>query len=128
MKFRHHKTSHPKSRRSDSKYPGLIIHETSKLKGGADVTLPPYLFVAADYRESAYGEAIIQHGYGHFLQYKKHGAFYYFFLVIPSSIWFAIRKNDYGWTEIEANRLADKFFGTNSLMGKKSKHFPLTAF
>jgi hypothetical protein len=109
----------------DDKYPGLRIHITAKLTGGADIALPPRLYVAADFKSSAYGEAVIQHGYGHYLQYLKHGFLYYYLLIVPSSIWFAIRKNDYGWTELEANKLAHKFFGVNSLMGK-NKYFPLT--
>ncbi len=106
----------------NTSYPGLIIHETNMLKRGADIVVPPHIFVAGDYRKY-YGESILQHGYGHYLQFKKHGIFYYYVVIAPVSIWAAILKNDYAWTEIEANILAHDFFGVKSLMG--SKHFPL---
>lgn len=106
----------------DARYPGITIHETKHLKRGADMVIPPHIFVASDYRNH-YREAIIQHGYGHYLQYKKHGFLYYYAIIVPLSIWAAIVKRDDFWTEVEANRLAHEFFGTNSLMG--SKHFPV---
>jgi hypothetical protein len=106
----------------DSRYPGILICKTNKLKRGADIVIPPRLFVAADYKEY-YGEAILQHGYGHYLQYRKHGLLYYYFVVVPVSFWAAIFKNDYAWTELEANRLAHAFFGNDSLMG--TKYFPI---
>lgn len=112
-----------KSKVINDRYPGLIIHETNMLKHGSDIVLPSRIFVASDYR-LFYGEAILQHGYGHYLQYKKHGFLFYYFVIGPSSIWFAMNKNHYGWTEIEANQLAHKFFGKNSMMG--NKHFPLS--
>lgn len=105
-----------------TQYPGITIHETRLLRHGSDVVIPPHLFVARDYR-SYYGEAIIQHGFGHFLQYRKHGFLYYYFVIAPISIWAAIKKNDYARTEVEANNLAHEFFGQASLMGTKS--FPL---
>lgn len=106
----------------NTRYPGLIIHETKKLKRGSDIVLPPHIFVAADYRKY-YGEAVIQHGYGHYLQYKKHGFFYYYFVIAPVSVWAAIVKNHNAWTEKEANQLAHEFFNEKSLMGKR--YFPL---
>ena len=108
-------------RRRDTRYPGLLIIETKRLKGGADMVIPPRIFVAADYRRY-YGEGILQHGYGHYLQYKKYGFFYYYFVIAPVSIWAALLKKDGVWCEKEANRLAHEYFGEASLMGKK--YFP----
>jgi hypothetical protein len=103
-------------------YPGLIIHESRLLRKGADITVPPHVFVASDYRHF-YGEAILQHAYGHFLQYKKHGAFFYYLVITPASIWAALWHKDDAWPELEANRLAHHFFGKQSFMG--TKYFPL---
>lgn len=103
-------------------YPGLRIHAIGWLKKGSDVVIPPHLFVAADYPEH-YGEAIIQHGYGHYLQYKKYGPLKYYMVIAPRSIQAAIQRNDFEAVEIEANILAHEFFGEKSLMG--GKHFPL---
>lgn len=103
-------------------YPGLKIREVGWLKRGSDIVIPPYLFVAGDYR-GYYGEAILQHGYGHYLQFRKYGVWKYYFLLAPKSILAAIRKDDCDPVEVEANRLAHEYFGKASLMGGKS--FPL---
>ncbi|NJO69650.1 MAG: hypothetical protein HC830_10515 [Bacteroidetes bacterium] len=99
-------------KRKDSRYPGVIIIETPWLKRGADMVLPPFLIVAGDYR-LYYGEAIMQHGYGHFLQRKKHGFWYYYLAVVPASFWAAVNRNDYAWPELEANKLAHHFLVRN---------------
>lgn len=103
-------------------YPGLSIHESRYLRRGADITIPPHVFVAADYRRY-YGEAVLQHAYGHYLQYKKYGALYYYLVITPASIWAAMWHKDDAWPELEANRLANRFFGEKSLMG--GKNFPM---
>jgi hypothetical protein len=103
-------------------YPGLKIHEVGWLKRGADIVIPPYLFVGRDYR-LYYGEAILQHGYGHYLQFRKYGGWKYYFLLAPKSILAVIRKDDCHSVEVEANRLAHEYFGEASLLG--GKFFPL---
>lgn len=108
-------------KKRDPRYPGLLIVETKRLKCGSDIVLPPCIFVAVDYCKY-YGEAILQHGYGHYLQYKKHGFLYYYFVIAPVSIWAAFLRKDDLWCEKEANRLAHEYFGKESLMG--TKYFP----
>jgi hypothetical protein len=103
-------------------YPGLKIREVGWLKRGSDIVIPPYLFVARDYPRY-YGYAILQHGYGHYLQFQKYGAWKYYFSLAPKSILAAIRKDDHDPVEVEANKLAHTYFGKTSLMG--GKFFPL---
>ncbi len=86
------------------------------------MVVPPFVFVARDYREF-YGEAILQHGYGHYLQFRKYGAWKYYFSIAPKSILAALRKDDYDPVEVEANQLAHAYFGEASLMG--GRYFPL---
>jgi len=61
-----------------------------------------------------YNMTLIRHEYGHWLQYKDKGAVYYYGVIAPASVYFAARRNNYGWTELDANNRAYNYFGKPS--------------
>ena len=74
---------------------------------------------------SKIGKELLQHEYGHVLQYKKVGAKAYYSVIAPESAASASYSNinplyahDSFWTETWANYLSRKYFGANWLGGE----------
>lgn len=67
------------------------------------------------------GKALLQHEFGHILQYRMVGPKAYYTLIAPESLASAFRseiKHDYFWTETWANYLSREYFGANWLGAK----------
>ena len=78
------------------------------------------------------GKALLQHEFGHILQYREVGAKAYYSLIAPESLVSACRsemKHDYFWTETWANYLSKEYFG-NYWLGAKYGYVvqPLNSF
>ena len=70
------------------------------------------------------GRALLQHEFGHILQFREVGAKAYYSLIAPASLASACRseiKHDCFWTETWANYLSKEYFGANWL-GNKYKY------
>ena len=62
------------------------------------------------------GTSLLQHEFGHILQYLKHGGVVYWHLIAPSSIRsaaFSPKSHANYWTETYANYLSKNYFGSN---------------
>jgi hypothetical protein len=117
---------------SHQDFPSVSIFEYKKLKGG--ITLPGFGIIVYNRND----KALIQHEYGHFLDYlnfrKKYGFFlsfliFYFFIGVPSlliSIYsFLVKRNkrtDF-YTEKRADNLAKRFFAEKYLTDKRFSTF-----
>ncbi|HNQ11615.1 MAG TPA: hypothetical protein PKH65_04925 [Bacteroidia bacterium] len=61
-------------------------------------------------------QQLLAHEFGHILQARKWGFLFFYFRIVPISIWSAIRHNKNGfnhfntWTEWTANQLAQNYF------------------
>ena len=74
--------------------------------------------------EGSQGRALLQHEFGHILQFREVGAKAYYSLIAPASLASACRseiKHDCFWTETWANYLSKEYFGANWL-GNKYKY------
>lgn len=74
------------------------------------------------------GKALLQHEFGHILQYREVGAKAYYSVIAPESLASAARSavdpsysHDHFWTETWANYLSKGYFGT-SWIGPKSEY------
>lgn len=62
------------------------------------------------------GKALLQHEFGHILQYREVGAKAYYSVIAPESLASATRSqsaHDHFWTETWANYLSKEYFGNN---------------
>lgn len=74
---------------------------------------------------------MMQHEFGHILQYRKHGAVAYWSVIVPQSLascQHAINQNNMSlhynfWTETHANYLSQGYFGAN-WKGGAGTHYP----
>ncbi len=67
------------------------------------------------------GKALLQHEFGHILQYRAVGPKAYYSIIPPESLASACRseiKHDHFWTETWANYLSKEYFGVNWLGAK----------
>ena len=73
------------------------------------------------------GQALLQHEYGHILQYRLIGPRAYYSVVVPESFSSALfsssKVHDNYWTETWANYLSKKYFGAKWL-GSVVKGYP----
>lgn len=96
-----------------SDFPGIPIIETRWLKRGMGICIPPFgIFV---YKGAS--RALKQHEYGHFLQYRQMGFWYFYFKVgFPSlcSAAFYPRNHHNLKVEKDANQKAVDFFGPDA--------------
>lgn len=83
---------------------------------GAAVTLPGIGIVAAEKGLQASG--LLRHEFGHILQFRKWGFFFFWTRIAPVSLLSARRANRdnlynhmHCWTEWSANRLSYNYFG-----------------
>ena len=113
---------------------GIRVFQTRWIKSGSGICLPGIgIFIHSDIPENG-KKRIVQHEFGHFLDYKFGldgdrkkllGSFllgFYFLIGLPSLLnligginRFPIFSGDHRifWTEIRANRLAKAHFGNN---------------
>lgn len=94
-------------------FPGIKIIESSILKRGMGVCLPPVGIII--YQGASL--ALKQHEYGHFLQYRQMGFFRFYLKVGIPSLWSATfyPRNHYNLNvERDANKRAAAFFGENA--------------
>jgi hypothetical protein len=101
---------------SDPKYPGVKIYQTSTIREYSAVTLPGIGILIHPSVTGRDQTQMLQHEYGHILdsQYYQ-GARFYFEIGIPS-IWNVMTdpsSHDYFWTEMRANKKAERFFGVD---------------
>ncbi|MBX2913135.1 MAG: hypothetical protein KF717_13235 [Cyclobacteriaceae bacterium] len=115
---------------SSPEYPGVKIYETSLMREYSGVTLPGIGILIHPSVRGVSRTKMLQHEYGHFLdsQYFK-GARFYTEIGIPS-IWNTISdpsSHDSYWTEIRANKRAERFFGENYIpdpINYPTKYYP----
>lgn len=112
------------------KFEGVNVFESQKLgniKIGrySAVTIPERGIIAADGVFSSQmkkGLAMIQHEYGHILQYREFGSFAYWQIIAPASLVNAAISTSEAhgnfWTETWANYLSKGYFVKNWLGGK----------
>lgn len=104
------------------KFQGVNVFESRRLgdiKTGrySAVTIPERGIIAADgvfTSQLERGLAMMQHEYGHILQYRKFGSLAYWRIIAPSSLVSAISNTSEAhgqyWTETWANYLAKEYF------------------
>ena len=83
---------------------------------GAAVALPGIGIVAGE--NGLQSSALIRHEFGHILQFRNWGFFFFWTRIAPASLWSARkanRENSYNhmhcWTEWSANQLSYTYFG-----------------
>ena len=103
------------------KFEGVNVFE-SKILGNIEgnisaVTIPERGIVAAEGVFTSgvvKGRRMMQHEFGHILQYRKFGAYAYWHIIAPeslSSVALSPSSHKYFWTETWANFLSKEFFG-----------------
>ena len=103
-------------------YQGIKVYQFKKMRGG--ITLPPFGIIVKKVPEN---EWLIQHEYGHQLQYKEVGAINYYLKIGIPSLWNTIEnhldlENGLGLSvphrkyeaETDANSRAQKWFGPDA--------------
>jgi hypothetical protein len=123
------------SKINSSVFPNISIYENKKLKGG--ITLPGIGIIVCDRNDIA----LIQHEYGHFLDYlnlkMKYGNIlsfivFYLYLGLPSLLntifdkLFKRSSHALFYTEIRADNLAKQFFADKYLTDKRFSTFQNT--
>ena len=104
-------------------YHGVRVFESNKLgniyEGAAGLTVPPHGIIVGKgvfTRGFSKGKALLQHEFGHYLQYKKIGHKAYYEVIAPESIWsatFHTSSHRTYWTETWANHLSKMYFGND---------------
>ena len=102
-------------------YPGIALFETSLMKPGYGITIPPLgIWVG-----KGTSLATKQHEYGHYLQYKSMGFGGFYGDVGFPSLYSAWKNSSYihgqQWFERDANSRAHSFFGSYSNLGSWPK-------
>ena len=94
------------------KYPGIEIYQNRNPNDDTAVTLPgKAIYIGGGYKGDEL-TMVMQHEYGHYLQYKEVGMWdFYTKIGYPSLT--STGNHQFFWTETWANRLAYKFFGNN---------------
>ena len=100
----------------------------AKWLGEKGATIPDYGIIVGKgtlTSGSDIGKELLQHEYGHVLQYKRVGAKAFYSVITPESVASASYSNinplythDSFWTETWANYLSRHYFGTKWLGGK----------
>lgn len=104
-------------------YNGVRVFESKKLgniyEGAAGLTIPPYGIMVGKgtfTKGFSKGKALLQHEFGHYLQYKKIGHKAYYEVIAPESLWsatFHTSSHRNYWTETWANHLSKIYFGND---------------
>ena len=95
---------------------------------GAAVTLPGIGIVAAE--KGLKATDLLRHEFGHILQFRKWGFFFFWTCIAPASLWSARKANRdnshnhmHCWTEWSANCLSYHYFGKPA--DWDFKHYPI---
>lgn len=95
-------------------------------RNGASMALPGIgIFVSKKYAQD---DALLRHEYGHILQAKKWGYFFFYFRVAFSSLYSAYknpRYHKYHWTEWSANFLSYMYFKKKETIEWNEDSFPI---
>ena len=82
---------------------------------GAAITIPPIGIVTG--KKFISHNNLLCHEFGHILQYRKYGCFYYWFCISTASLWSALKTSFskkhchmHTWTELSANQLSFQYF------------------
>ena len=104
-------------------FPGATITDSYTLAGRGATTSGGGIHASLSFYLSD-----LQHEYGHYLQAKKYGSKLYNEKIVPASLWNAAVDTKQGhrnfWTEVDANRLAIAFFGSNSDIALDTTNYP----
>jgi RHS repeat-associated protein len=105
------------------KYPGIEIYQNRNPNDDTAVTLPGNaIYIGGGYKGDEL-TMVMQHEYGHYLQYKEVGMWdFYTKIGYPSLT--STGNHQVFWTETWANRLAYNFFG-NNIHPKFTTFYPL---
>ena len=93
----------------------IIDSKLGALKHGAALALPGKgIYLSLDFygKRPKRFKQLLRHEFGHFLQARKHGYFYFYFVIALISLISAkfARVHQHTWTEREANTLAYNYF------------------
>jgi RHS repeat-associated protein len=98
------------------RYEGVPVFESTSM-GDGGITLPPTgIFVGDGAFSKNQSPLLLQHEFGHWLQYKKYGANIFYRTIGLQSLYSATVNDIEGhrafWTETWANYLSSEYFGT----------------
>lgn len=114
------------------KFEGVKVYETKAFNGG--ITIPERGIIVSKGAFAArnrWGEALLQHEFGHILQYKMIGPRAYYGIVAKESLASAtlhgVGGHDHGaaWMEKWANYLSNDYFGSRSILPRYPQFYPI---
>lgn len=106
----------------------LICMNIWKFRQGAAVTLPGFGIITGN--AASFDQGLLKHEFGHILQYRQCGFFFYWFRIAPVSFLSARRAGKeihynhmHCWTEWTANLISFHYF--NSPEDWDHQHYPI---
>ena len=94
------------------KYYDAPVYELSIFNDGSAITTPPdgiWVGIGVYKSSEPYNRTLMGHEYGHWLQYEEKGFGYYYTVIAPANLYFAITRNSFGWTELDASNRGYNF-------------------
>ena len=105
----------------------VYLLDRKKFNHGSAVCIPGIGIIIG--KSQIDNNQLLMHEFGHVLQYREKGFFFFWFKIAPSSLYSAYRNHKKGhlhknyWTEISANNLSYRHF--NRPIEWDFKNFPI---